>query len=251
MMWNWYTIDACFISEQWHIRTIGDYAGTIIGSAPSPPLPRASAATPKLTRKPFEPHRIFFIMVALELFRRFSREYDRAIKAAYYASQAEHTKDSESPAIHVPFVYGLPVDLVIKIAYFLVFPWQPLHQAAGRSFHLLRHSVFHVLYASRPSYHLYHRGLTETPPSRHHHATRNVLQRWSHLRNLHGRHGRFLPFRRKRLSSSSTHSQLAASANHLSSACAFFFFFLQRDTASDCGGQEGGGSASGRGECCG
>ncbi|GAA5920852.1 hypothetical protein JCM1841_002352, partial [Sporobolomyces salmonicolor] len=31
MMWNWYTIDACFLSKEWHIRSAGGYAGSIIG----------------------------------------------------------------------------------------------------------------------------------------------------------------------------------------------------------------------------
>ncbi|GAA5880803.1 hypothetical protein JCM8547_008356 [Rhodosporidiobolus lusitaniae] len=58
MLWNWTVLDACFLSEQWHIRSKGDFAGTVIG--------------------------IFFMVVALEGVRRLSREYDRSIRAAYY-----------------------------------------------------------------------------------------------------------------------------------------------------------------------
>ncbi|GLB45179.1 putative ctr copper transporter family protein [Lyophyllum shimeji] len=53
MLWNWHTIDACFLSEQWHIRSVGGYVGTIIG--------------------------VFMLVVVLELFRRLGREYDRKI----------------------------------------------------------------------------------------------------------------------------------------------------------------------------
>ncbi|KAK0226044.1 Ctr-domain-containing protein [Armillaria fumosa] len=53
MMWNWTTVDACFISNQWHIRTVGAYVGTLIA--------------------------IFAWVVVLEAFRRLSREYDRRI----------------------------------------------------------------------------------------------------------------------------------------------------------------------------
>ncbi|GAA6041435.1 hypothetical protein JCM8097_005249 [Rhodosporidiobolus ruineniae] len=58
MLWNWYTIDACFLSEQWHVRSIGGYVGTLIG--------------------------VFLMVVALEGVRRLGREYDRSIRAAYY-----------------------------------------------------------------------------------------------------------------------------------------------------------------------
>jgi copper transporter 1 len=23
MLWNWYTVDSCFLSEQWHVRSLG------------------------------------------------------------------------------------------------------------------------------------------------------------------------------------------------------------------------------------
>lgn len=31
MLWNWYTIDSCFIARSWHVRTKGMFAGTCIG----------------------------------------------------------------------------------------------------------------------------------------------------------------------------------------------------------------------------
>lgn len=31
MLWNWYTIDSCFIARGWHVRTKGMFAGTCIG----------------------------------------------------------------------------------------------------------------------------------------------------------------------------------------------------------------------------
>ncbi|GAA5836339.1 hypothetical protein JCM11251_001467 [Rhodosporidiobolus azoricus] len=58
MLWNWYTVDACFLSDQWHVRSAGGFAGTVIG--------------------------VFFIVVALEGVRRLGREYDRSIRAAYF-----------------------------------------------------------------------------------------------------------------------------------------------------------------------
>jgi copper transporter 1 len=64
-----YTIDACFISRQWHVRTIGQYAGTVIS--------------------------LFFIMILLEFFRRAAREYDRKIIEGF-KSQAQTDSDDVS-----------------------------------------------------------------------------------------------------------------------------------------------------------
>jgi len=52
-LWNWNTIDSCFISEQWHIRSTGAYAGSVVA--------------------------VFFLVILLELFRRAGRIYDRRI----------------------------------------------------------------------------------------------------------------------------------------------------------------------------
>ncbi|TFK96179.1 Ctr copper transporter [Pterulicium gracile] len=67
MLWNWYTIDACFISRQWHVRTIGQYAGTVIS--------------------------LFFIMIILEYFRRAAREYDRRLIAKYKKAGIRDSQD--------------------------------------------------------------------------------------------------------------------------------------------------------------
>ncbi|GAA6061672.1 hypothetical protein JCM10212_000855 [Sporobolomyces blumeae] len=62
MIWNWQTIDACFISSDWHVSSVGAYIGSLIG--------------------------IFFMVVALEIVRRHGRDYDRKIRAAYYKREA-------------------------------------------------------------------------------------------------------------------------------------------------------------------
>lgn len=51
MLWNWYTIDACFLAETWHVRSNGAFAGSCIG--------------------------VIFLVVSLELLRRAQREFDR------------------------------------------------------------------------------------------------------------------------------------------------------------------------------
>ena len=51
MLWNWYTVDACFLSSTWHIRSGGAFAGSCIG--------------------------VIFLVLSLEFLRRAQREFDR------------------------------------------------------------------------------------------------------------------------------------------------------------------------------
>lgn len=53
MIWNWETIDACFVAESWHITSHGMFAGSCLG--------------------------IMFLAIAVEFVRKAHREYDRAI----------------------------------------------------------------------------------------------------------------------------------------------------------------------------
>ena len=51
MLWNWETIDACFLSDSWQIKSRGAFAGLCIGTV--------------------------FLVILLELLRRASKIYDR------------------------------------------------------------------------------------------------------------------------------------------------------------------------------
>ncbi|RYO82791.1 hypothetical protein DL764_009555 [Monosporascus ibericus] len=51
MLWNWNTIDSCFISSTWRIRSAGMFAGSCIG--------------------------VILLTMSLELLRRLVKEYDR------------------------------------------------------------------------------------------------------------------------------------------------------------------------------
>ncbi|KAF2838268.1 Ctr-domain-containing protein [Patellaria atrata CBS 101060] len=51
MLWNWNTVDSCFISSSWHITSSGMFAGSCIG--------------------------VILLVMALEFFRRSAKEYDR------------------------------------------------------------------------------------------------------------------------------------------------------------------------------
>lgn len=57
MLWNWNTIDACFISRSWHITSKAMFAGSCIG--------------------------VVLLVIALEALRRAGKEYDRYLIAQY------------------------------------------------------------------------------------------------------------------------------------------------------------------------
>jgi copper transporter 1 len=53
MLWNWYTIDACFLSRSWHVTSAGMFAGSCIGAV--------------------------ILGMTLEFLRRLAKEYDRRL----------------------------------------------------------------------------------------------------------------------------------------------------------------------------
>lgn len=53
MLWNWNTVDTCFLANSWHVRSKGAFAGSCLG--------------------------VFFLVVASQWLHRFCREYDLAI----------------------------------------------------------------------------------------------------------------------------------------------------------------------------
>jgi solute carrier family 31 (copper transporter), member 1 len=61
MLWNWYTVDTCFISSTWHVRSAGMFAGSCIG--------------------------VILLVMLLELLRRSVKEYDRYLLRKHLAGQ--------------------------------------------------------------------------------------------------------------------------------------------------------------------
>lgn len=66
MLWNWYTIDSCFLARSWHVRSSGAFAGSCIG--------------------------VILLVISLELLRRAQREFDRYL----CLSQQQLRNDSEA-----------------------------------------------------------------------------------------------------------------------------------------------------------
>ena len=66
MLWNWYTIDSCFLARSWHVRSSGAFAGSCIG--------------------------VVLLVISLELLRRAQREFDRYLRR----SDPQSSSDSEA-----------------------------------------------------------------------------------------------------------------------------------------------------------
>ncbi|EAQ89396.1 hypothetical protein CHGG_06015 [Chaetomium globosum CBS 148.51] len=62
MLWNWYTIDACFLTSSWHIASHGAFAATCLG--------------------------VMLMVVVLEALRRLGKEYDEHIQRDFAARVA-------------------------------------------------------------------------------------------------------------------------------------------------------------------
>ncbi|KAF7555736.1 hypothetical protein G7046_g6488 [Stylonectria norvegica] len=65
MLWNWYTIDACFLSTSWHIKNEGMFAATCIG--------------------------VILLVIAVEFLRRIGKEYDGLIQRQFQRHASAHS----------------------------------------------------------------------------------------------------------------------------------------------------------------
>ncbi|RAK92280.1 Ctr copper transporter [Aspergillus costaricaensis CBS 115574] len=74
MLWNWNTMDACFISSSWHITSPSMFAGSCIG--------------------------VILLVICLELLRRVASEYDAFI--INRARLKAQSLDTDQPNITVP-----------------------------------------------------------------------------------------------------------------------------------------------------
>ncbi|KAK0724097.1 putative high affinity copper protein [Lasiosphaeris hirsuta] len=70
MLWNWYTIDSCFISSTWHVTSSGMFAGSCIG--------------------------VILLVMSLEFLRRAVKEYDRFL-IRQHGQLASPGKNNDTP----------------------------------------------------------------------------------------------------------------------------------------------------------
>ncbi|WVR04481.1 hypothetical protein IAU60_001484 [Kwoniella sp. DSM 27419] len=73
MLWNWTTIDACFLTSGWHIQNRGMFAASCIGVA--------------------------LLAVSLELLRRVARDYDRWITRSLTSVNMKHYRPRRATPI--------------------------------------------------------------------------------------------------------------------------------------------------------
>lgn len=82
MLWNWYTVDTCFLSRSWHNYTKGAFAGSCVG--------------------------VFFLVMASQWLHRFAREYDSAIierntrRMSMFDDSKAEVDSQELPVISTP-----------------------------------------------------------------------------------------------------------------------------------------------------
>jgi len=72
MLWNWYTIDSCFIARSWRIKSQGAFAGSCIG--------------------------VILLVIVLEALRRAGKEYDRYIVGQHVKTLSPAVSSSASSA---------------------------------------------------------------------------------------------------------------------------------------------------------
>lgn len=88
MLWNWNTVDSCFIAETWHITSKGMFAGSCIG--------------------------VILLVMTLELLRRSVKEWDRYLLRQHAAkfeesAPAAATTGSDSPKVASPVACATPL----------------------------------------------------------------------------------------------------------------------------------------------
>ncbi|KAM0329427.1 hypothetical protein ACHAQA_004734 [Verticillium albo-atrum] len=128
MLWNWNTVDSCFIAESWHITSTGMFAGSCIG--------------------------VILLVLALEALRRAGKEYDRHLIRSHAASSlaaasavpAQASNDSASGGKNSgdPVAHTAPLGAG-GVA--IVAPFRPsiLQQAVRALLHMLQFAVAYFI----------------------------------------------------------------------------------------------------------
>jgi len=117
MLWNWYTIDACFISRSWHITSKGMFAGSCIG--------------------------VILLVISLEALRRGAREFDRYIvRQAQLRNQADCRLNPDSSSDNNNGATAVSSNCVASTMTFRPDVWQQLIRAA---FHCAQFTVAYFI----------------------------------------------------------------------------------------------------------
>ncbi|KAF4631267.1 hypothetical protein G7Y89_g6864 [Cudoniella acicularis] len=120
MLWNWYTIDACFLSSTWQITSKGMFAGSCIG--------------------------VILLVMSLEFLRRSAKEYDRYILRQYQRAQTI----SSAPLIQpnkTSSIASDPPDPSLNGNRGIAAPFRPniFQQAIRATFHMVQFGVAYII----------------------------------------------------------------------------------------------------------
>lgn len=132
MLWNWYTIDSCFLAESWHISSNGAFAATCIGT-------------------------ILLVMV-MEALRRLGKEYDEWILRGFQARVA--TFDPPAPSnllLEVPTKQATTTKVTAlgRSSRTIVFRASPLQQIIRSILHAVSLGVAYIVMLLVMSYNGY------------------------------------------------------------------------------------------------
>lgn len=96
MLWNWYTIDTCFIAKSWHVTSRGMFAGSCIG--------------------------VFFFVFACQWLSRISKEFDAVLASNYDPNTSQNNFNSQvNPLIHsVSHKWLVKPDTAVPLHYHLI-----------------------------------------------------------------------------------------------------------------------------------
>lgn len=97
MLWNWYTIDSCFLAKSWHVRSSGGFAGSCIGA--------------------------ILLVISLEFLRRMQREFDRYLRRPLSSNDSETGSGSGAS--------GPAKGAQIKVAGLSIYPFRTTPNAGG------------------------------------------------------------------------------------------------------------------------
>lgn len=117
MLWNWYTVDSCFISKSWHNTSKGMFAGSCIG--------------------------VILLVLALEFLRRAGKEYDRYIVAQHRASLVATANPTSSASSTADAGKNASSTAAAACAPAAVQPFRPsiVQQAVRALLHMLQFAV--------------------------------------------------------------------------------------------------------------
>lgn len=123
MLWNWTTINSCFISESWQINSQGMFAGSCIG--------------------------VVLLGITLELLRRAVKEYDRFLLRQHWArSQDAGSASSAAPSSGDVSDSGKTPGVAVRgAACVSVPPFRPsvMQQAVRATLHMAQFAVAYFL----------------------------------------------------------------------------------------------------------